>query len=454
MEEEPWDGPYWLYIFQLFACILVLYSRVWISRKSPFLDRVPAIARFTAQFVAFHRLFLCVFFLASLADGLLQVHWQGLYGSYGFSREEMMTLLAIGHGSSLFLGTFLGVSADSLGRKRACILYCILQAVGCLAKQSRNFQVLSFAHGCFGAAGSLYFSAFEAWMTTEHEKMGFKQELLSETFWRMSFASGLVAISSGAIGNVLVEREALSGAFPPIAAAIVAASCLVVITLGWSENVGTVHVGLSRPLLNGIEALRDKRIALLGWTQACFDLSAAVFWLLWTPTLVADGREVHTGLVYACLMASMMLGSTIAATFLCGPFCVIPEIYLPHVLFVAGVSLILPAYDYQEIPVLVTCFCVFHICVGIAWPSLARLRSIYVQNDRRAAMLSLFRAPVSAILLFILLRGASSMKLENSTVFSIAILGLLSGAACIRQIAQLRTASSYENLVWKHRPDV
>ena len=178
-----------------------------------------------------------------------------------------------------------------------------------------------------------------------------------------------------------------------------------------------------------------------------------------------------------------MLGSTIAASFLYGPFCVIPEIYLPHVLFVAGVSLILPAYDYQvlsfilmwmretcytgltirvcrfngyefgktctcilevfndrffyrvmyrplfwdiiplsvffestvlgigsspnlildwfldtydgtnwmggafnfsslydmllqEIPVLVTCFCVFHICVGIAWPSLARLRSM------------------------------------------------------------------------------
>ena len=65
MEEKPSDGPFWLYIFQLFACILVLYSRVWISRKSPFLDRVPAIARFTAQFVAFHRLFLCVFFLAS-----------------------------------------------------------------------------------------------------------------------------------------------------------------------------------------------------------------------------------------------------------------------------------------------------------------------------------------------------------------------------------------------------
>lgn len=32
----------------------------------------------------------------------------------------------------------------------------------------------------------------------------------------------------------------------------------------------------------------DKRIALLGWTQACFDLSIAVFWLLWTPTLVVS----------------------------------------------------------------------------------------------------------------------------------------------------------------------
>lgn len=88
--------------------------------------------------------------------------------------------------------------------------------------------------------------------------MGFKQELLSETFWRMSFASGLVAISSGAIANVLAEREALSGAFTPIAAAVVTALCLLLITLGWSENVGTLYVGLSRPLVNGIQALRGE----------------------------------------------------------------------------------------------------------------------------------------------------------------------------------------------------
>lgn len=61
----------------------------------------------------------------------------------------------------------------------------------------------------------------------------------------------------------------------------------------------------------------------------------------------ADGREVNSGFIFAQLMASMMLGSSIAALFLCGPFYVLPEIYLPYVLGVAGASLILPAYDYQ-----------------------------------------------------------------------------------------------------------
>uniref|UniRef100_A0A7I4C1F8 Major facilitator superfamily (MFS) profile domain-containing protein n=1 Tax=Physcomitrium patens TaxID=3218 RepID=A0A7I4C1F8_PHYPA len=396
----------------------------------------------------------CLYVVMPVADGLLQVHWQALYQSYGLSTAEMMTLLAVGHGSSLFLGTFLGISSDSLGRKRASILYCILQALGCLAKLSSNYEVLSVGHVCLGLASSLYFSVFEAWMTTEHEKVGFKQELLSETFWMMAFASGIVGISSGAIANVLMEQQALSARAPSVVAGFVTFLCLLTIIFGWNENVGTLYGGLSKPLLNGIQALRDKRIALLGLTQAGFDLSIAVFWLLWTPTLVADGREVQTGLIYACLMGSMMLGSSIAASFLCGPYNVIPEIYVPYVLFVAGASLILPAYDYQDIPVLVTCFSVFHICVGIAWPSLARLRSIYIQNDRRATMLSLFRAPVSAILLLILIRGVSSTKFENSTVFSIAILGLMSGAACIRQIAQLRPASSYDNLNWRHRSDV
>ncbi len=52
-----------------------------------------------------------------------------------------------------------------------CMLYCFLQVVAFFAKQMNNFKVLCFAHVCLGLSAALYFSAFEAWMTTEHEKV-------------------------------------------------------------------------------------------------------------------------------------------------------------------------------------------------------------------------------------------------------------------------------------------
>lgn len=36
----------------------------------------------------------------------------------------------------------------------------------------------------------------------------------------------------------------------------------------------------------------EKRVALLGWTQVCFDLSIGIFWILWTPTLVVSSLSL------------------------------------------------------------------------------------------------------------------------------------------------------------------
>lgn len=61
----------------------------------------------------------------------------------------------------------------------------------------------------------------------------------------------------------------------------------------------------------------------------------------------ADGREVHSGLIYTRLIASMILGTTIAAYLLHGPYYLRPESVLSYVLLVGGLSLFLPAWDHQ-----------------------------------------------------------------------------------------------------------
>jgi hypothetical protein len=82
-----------------------------------------------------------------------------------------------------------------------------------------------------------------------------------------------------------------------------------------------------------------------------------------------------------------MLGSLAVSWLLCGPQFMRPEAYLTTAFVTASFSLAVPAYDYQEIAVLVALFCLFNACVGISSPSLARLRSIYVPNGMRAGLL-------------------------------------------------------------------
>jgi FtsH-binding integral membrane protein len=118
--------------------------------------------------------------------------------------------------------------------------------------------------------------------------MGFRHEWLNETFWMMSLGMGIVAIGSGALANLLVEREGVGARAPSFAAAVVSTVCFLIIKSTWVENVGVRHISLSRPILNAFQALQEKSVALLGWAQACFDLAVAIFWLLWIPTLVVS----------------------------------------------------------------------------------------------------------------------------------------------------------------------
>lgn len=433
--ELRWDGGRWVYGVQMLACAGVLYYRTLATPKVAAVDKVAV--RLPVSFVAFQRTFLAVFFLASVADALQMVYSEALYESFGLRRKEIATLFAVGYGSSLSLGTIIAASADYIGRKRACMLYGFFQVLGCLAKQYPDFRVLCFAHVSLGIATSLLYSSFESWMIVEHEKMGFRQEWLSESFWLMAFSNGIVATGSGALANAVANYQGFIGPAPLILATVTALLSILVVKRAFTENVGTSS-NLWRPLEHAIQSLSDKKVLLLGWTQVCFDFSVIIFWFLWTPTLVADGREVHSGVIFTRLMASMMIGTTIAACLLQGPYYLRPEIFLPYVLIVGGLSLFLPAYAHQELRVLLWCFCVFHICVGVALPSLARLRSMYIPNDRRAAVMSIYRVPVYAAVLVVMIKGGLQQRLDNSTIFGAAIVGLLSGAGCIYHIERTR----------------
>lgn len=61
----------------------------------------------------------------------------------------------------------------------------------------------------------------------------------------------------------------------------------------------------------------------------------------------ADGRKVHLGMIYPCLLGAKMLGSTMFPWFINGPIPLRTEDCLVYVFVIAGIVLSIVAYDYQ-----------------------------------------------------------------------------------------------------------
>ncbi|KAF2298134.1 hypothetical protein GH714_015421 [Hevea brasiliensis] len=169
-------------------------------------------------------------------------------------------------------------------------------------------------------------------------------------------------------------------------------------------------------------------------TSLCVGYGAALLvgtFLGMISDLVLMDERVSLGLIHPCLLGARMLGSTVFPWLLSGPSSIRTEDCLVYAFIVLGFTLSIVAYDYQEIGVLVSLFCLFHAGVGLIIPSLARLRTMHVPNELRGGMISLSLAPANAAILFWLMQRGYYQKIENSTMIALAALGLFVAAGCM-----------------------
>ena len=241
----------------------------------------------TADFKAFQRTYLIVYFCAMAADWLQGPYVYALYDSYGFGQREIAVLFVAGFGSSMVFGTFIGSLADRFGRKRFCQLYAAMYIVSCLTKHVNSYSVLMIGRLLGGIATSLLYSAFDSWMIKEHNSRMFHQSGLSDTFAVAIFGNSVVAILSGLVANAAaaaVDLHAvygdgstvvsnsgsiMSGGFcAPFDVAII---FLIVggayIHFNWGENYGNISEeteggpgGIVRALSKAIEQIKVRPI--------------------------------------------------------------------------------------------------------------------------------------------------------------------------------------------------
>jgi len=405
------DQRYWgsFFITGFVCALLQVYSRTSGTKSSSSNAN-------SAKFTSFQFSYLIVFLLAMFSDWLQGPYVYELYVSYGFTQVQIAELFVCGFASSMIVGTFVGGLADKLGRKMMCVMYCVCYIIACCTKLVPEYWTLMLGRFLSGISTSLLFSVFESWMVCEHHKQGFESNLLSDTFAYATFGNGLVAVGAGLVANSAAESY---GFVAPFVVAIVPLTAVaLLVSFQWSENYGNQQLDIFSSLQKGFDLVRkDSRIAALGLSQSCFEGAMYTFVFMWTPALKTDldnllekngnpNNEATTsqylGLIFAVYMVCVMIGSSI--------FQLVSQkrenlykipIYL-HVIAFLSMAMVSLCLDNKF--VVYSMFLVFECTVGMFYPSYGVIKSEKIPEDIRSAVMNIFRMPLNAFVVLLLLK--------------------------------------------------
>jgi hypothetical protein len=172
------------------------------------------------------------------------------------------------------------------------------------------------------------------------------------------------------------------------------------------ENYGDSHDAKesTTPPQNSLKIFfTDKRIMILGLASCFFEGSMYLFVFFWTPALKA--AQIHTasyedppdlpfGMIFACFMGSVMLGS-LAFNTIVSKYQLLSHARLLTIIFAAAGSSLLVTVLVKNEALTFWSFCVFEACVGMYWPSVGYLKGKFVDDGIRARVYGMLRIPLN-----------------------------------------------------------
>jgi len=161
---------------------------------------------------------------------------------------------------------------------------------------------------------------------------------------------------------------------------------------------------------------RDKRIAALGLAQSCFEGAMYTFVFMWTPALksvaetqaeqdgviLAESTSDYLGLIFAVYMICVMIGSSVFKI-----FAVKKEVIYQMPLILHGVAFCSTALTSVLLPqkdIVYIMFLIFESSVGVFYPSYGVIKSENIPEDIRSAVMNIFRIPLNAFVVLLLLK--------------------------------------------------
>mmetsp|Transcript_23348 Transcript_23348/g.48501 ORF Transcript_23348/g.48501 Transcript_23348/m.48501 type:complete len:493 (-) Transcript_23348:60-1538(-) len=406
------------------------------------------------KYHGFRLKYVSVYAVIMLADWMQGTHMYTLYMSYGVN---VSALFLTGFLSGGIFAPFLGSFVDKFGRKRSCIVYCLLEIAINVMEGYENFTVLMIGRVMGGVSTNLLFSAFESWMTTEHRRQGFPDSWLSRTYSQCSIVNGATAIFAGVVAQFL---EDAFGHIGPFHGAVGLTTLAMLMILGWNENYGEQEAGdhskstITHQFIEGWKAtISDSRVWRIGLIQALSEGAMYTFVFMWVPTLLSlePSGGVPTGCVFSSLMMAItmgglifpplqalmvsVLGSVGGSSELCASV-----IYLVAAATMAVPCVLLSPEELEEtilnrFLLVIASFMVMELCVGLFMPVAGTLRSTYVPDALQGGILNIFRLPLNAI---VVSGTYATNVLETHVVFQMVCGCFL--AAAVLQVTMIEGA--------------
>lgn len=474
LNKEVQQLSWWGYFTQSFYHAAVL-PLLLMTVAMAYAAKPSASGELPSNFRKFQFSYLSVWSLCVAADWLQGPYVYALYAAYGFKGREIAELFVAGFGSSMVFGCFVGSFTDKFGRKKCCILYCLLYILSCMTKHFKLYSILMVGRVTGGIATSMLFSCFECWMVSEHQQRHqFSGGLLGYMFGMMFTVMYCVAIASGLAGQAVADAFTFgpltnggifyTGGFccPFDLAILCLLVGLVLIVVMWEENYGTSDkeeaISLTENLQKAWKLVStDRRTLLLCIIVSTFEGSMFAFVFNWTPALASKTTPPPHGVIFALFMMSCMCGAS--ASTLTGNLAK-PSTRLMWA-FATGCGSFIMAYmaaaadSAGHLRTSLSAFLIFEFCVGVYFPSVGVLKSEIVPEQVRGTVYNLYRVPLNGIVVALLLSNismATCFKL-NAFLLLLALTSVLfiifatSGTVAKAKDSEMGTKVPYEAVI-------
>lgn len=380
--------------------------------------------------ISLQRRFLPIFWLLRLADWLQGPYFYEVYSSkvhptgQRFSSDLISKLFLLGFATTGAIGPIIGRFIDSRGRRLGTLLYVFHYSLAALSTRSSSLAVLVTGRLLSGLGTSFLFSAPEAWLGGEFEKLSPEdRRWIGQTFGWAFAADSLVAILAGQLASFVAHRSGPTAPFLLSVLVLLAAGPLV--WLVWTENRSGELVGppaaplapvrlTSGPedsnavsIAGAVQLIRsDRNLQLLGLAQASYEAAMYLFVLQWAPAVKTffpaqdQAASIPFGKIFSSFMACCLLGSSLFTrlqSHLSAERLVVRMVGLAVLAMAAAVGCLGRQGGGGWLVGLLLSFFAFETTVGLYFPAMGLLRARHLPEAQRSLLMNLFALPLNLL---------------------------------------------------------